>query len=141
MKINKIISTFSLLGFMAAMSLPVQAVVEVENFDIEAASHNAATRSDHEAVAKYYEDAAVEMQAKAQEQKHLLEQYEDKSYLYGREAQDLQAHTHALARKYEKEAQANIKEAALHRQMASQLAESIDFITDRQKLSSISDLH
>lgn len=125
MKINKIIAAFSLLGFMAAMSLPVQAVVEVENFDIEAASHSAATRSDHEAVAKYYEDAAMEMQAKAQEQKHLLEQYEDKSYLYGRQAQDLQAHTYALARKYEKEAQTNIKEAALHRKIASQVEEPL----------------
>lgn len=140
MKIDKIIAAFSLLSFMAAMSLPAQAVIEVENFDIDAASHNAVTRSDHEAVAKYYENAAVEMQTKAQEQKSLLEQYEDKSYLYGREAQDLQAHTHALARKYEKEAQANIKEAALHRQMASQLLES-DFTTGPQKLSSISDLH
>jgi hypothetical protein len=142
MKIDKIISTFSLLSFIAAMSLPVQATAQVENSDIHVISRNAVTRSDHEAVAKYYENAAMEMQAKAQEQKRLLEQYEDKSYLYGREAQDLQAHTHALARKYEKEAQANVREATLHRQMASQLAES-DFTGSGglQKLSLISDLH
>lgn len=104
MKIDKIIATFSLLSLMATMSLPVQSAAEVENFDVDAASRNAVTRSDHEAVAKYYDNAAVETQAKAQEQKRLLEQYENKSYLYGREAQDMLAHTYALTLKYEKEA-------------------------------------
>ncbi|WP_258192379.1 hypothetical protein [Nitrosospira multiformis] len=144
MKINKIVATFSLLNFMfmAAMSLPVQAAAEVEGFDVDAASRNAVTRSDHEAVARYYDNAAVETQAKAHEQKRLLEQYENKSYLYGREAEDMVAHTYALARKYEKEAQANTREAALHRQMASQIEEN-DFTQNDslQKLSTISDLH
>ena len=144
MKIDKIIATFSLLSlmFMAVMVLPVQAAAEVEGFDVDAASRNAVTRSDHEAVARYYDNAAVETQAKAHEQKRLLEQYENKSYLYGREAQDMLAHTYALARKYEKEAQANTREAALHRQMASQIEEN-DFTRNDslQKLSTISDLH
>ena len=144
MKIDKIVATFSLfsLMFMAAMSLPVQAAAEVEGFDVDAASRNAVTRSDHEAVARYYDNAAVETQAKAHEQKRLLEQYENKSYLYGREAQDMLAHTYALARKYEKEAQVNTREAALHRQMASQIEEN-DFTQNDslQKLSTISDLH
>ena len=144
MKIDKIIATFSLLSlmFMAVMGLPVQAAAEVEGFDVDAASRNAVTRSDHEAVARYYDNAAVETQAKAHEQKRLLEQYENKSYLYGREAQDMLAHTYALARKYEKEAQANTREAALHRQMASQIEEN-DFTRNDslQKLSTISDLH
>ena len=144
MKIDKIIATFSLLlMFMAAMSLPVQASAEVEGFDVDAASRNAVTRSDHEAVARYYDNAAIETQAKAHEQKRLLEQYENKSYLYGREAQDMLAHTYALARKYEKETQAtNIREAALHRQMASQIEENDFTRSDSlQKLSTISDLH
>ena len=59
------------------------------------------------------------MKAKAQEQNELLKHYEDKSYLYGRRAQDLQAHTDALIRHYEKGVKMNIKEAALHRQIAS----------------------
>ena len=58
------------------------------------------------------------MQAKAEEQKKLLQHYEEKSYLYGREAQDLISHTSALVRKYGETAQENRKEAALHRQMA-----------------------
>ncbi|MCC2682456.1 MAG: hypothetical protein K0S36_2020 [Nitrosospira multiformis] len=145
MKIDKIIATFSLLSLIVAMSLPVQATAEIENFDVDAASRNAVTRSDHEAVARYYDNAAVETHAKAQEQKRLLEQYEDKSYLYGREAQDMLAHTYALARKYEKETRANTKEAALHRQMASQLEENdltpLTSSGSLQKLSTISDLH
>jgi hypothetical protein len=64
------------------------------------------------------------MQAKVEEQKQLLEHYEDKSYLYGRRAQDLQSHTAALVRHYEKTIKANIQEAALHRQMASKFEEN-----------------
>ena len=128
--------------FMAVIGLPVHAAAEVEGFDVDAASRSAVTRSDHEVVARYYDNAAVETQAKAQEQKRLLEQYENKSYLYGREAQDKLAHTYALARKYEKEAQANTREAALHRHMASQIEENDFTHSDSfQKLSTISDLH
>lgn len=144
MKIDKIIATFSLLGLMlmAVMGLPVHAAAEVEGFDVDAASRSAVTRSDHEAVARYYDNAAAETQAKAHEQKRLLEQYENKSYLYGREAQDMLSHTYALARKYEKEAQANTREAALHRQMASQIEENEFTHSDSlQKLSTVSDLH
>ncbi len=46
-------------------------------------------RSDHDALTKYFEDAANEMQAKAEEQKKLLGHYEDKSSLYDREVRDL----------------------------------------------------
>ena len=57
-------------------------------------------RSDHGALTKYFEDAANEMQAKAEEQKKLLQHYEEKSYLYGREARDLISHTSALGRRF-----------------------------------------
>ncbi|HEX7234436.1 MAG TPA: hypothetical protein VF243_04125 [Nitrosospira sp.] len=69
-------------------------------------------------------DTAKEMQVKADEQKRLLEHYEDKSYLYGRRAQDLQSHTHALIRNYEKAVAENMRAAAFHRQMASKLNEN-----------------
>ncbi|SEO62677.1 hypothetical protein [Nitrosovibrio sp. Nv6] len=78
-------------------------------------------RKRHEVVAKYYEDEAAKMQAKATELKLLLEHYEEKSYLYGKKAQDLQAHTEALVRKYEKAARQDVAEAASHRQIASKL--------------------
>jgi hypothetical protein len=64
------------------------------------------------------------MKAKVKEQKELLEQYQNKSYLYGRQAQDLQSHTEALVRDYEQTASADMREAALHRQMASKFEEN-----------------
>lgn len=72
----------------------------------------------HETVAKYYEDEARKSQAKIKELKVMLAHYEAKSYLYGKKAQDLQAHTEALVRKYEEAAKADAREAASHRQIA-----------------------
>ena len=60
------------------------------------------------------------MRAKMHEQQQLLEHYEDKSYLYGRQAQDLQAHTDALARKYAQAIKTNAQEAMLHYQISFQ---------------------
>src|SRR3982751_4215162 len=42
--------------------------------------------------AKYYEELATNLSIKAKEQEQLLEHYEERSYLYGKRAQDLQAH-------------------------------------------------
>jgi endonuclease III len=74
-------------------------------------------------VAKHYENLAAQVQAKLKEQKELLEQYQTKSYLYGRQAQDLQSHTEALIRDYEQTVTATIEEVAVHRQMASKVQE------------------
>lgn len=72
-------------------------------------------------MAKYYEDAAREARVKATEQQALLEEYENKGYLYGRNAEDMKARAIAAIHKYEKAAQASSKEAALHRQLAAEL--------------------
>ncbi|SHM04266.1 hypothetical protein SAMN05216428_11250 [Nitrosospira sp. Nsp11] len=108
-----------LLAACAQMS-PHEAL---QNTNIRKASQNARTRSDHDALTQYFENTAREMQAKAKEQKKLLEHYEEKGYLYGRRAQDLKSHTSALVRKYEANAEESIKEAAAHRQMASEQAQ------------------
>jgi|SRR5688500_8709312 len=110
--------SFSLLAACAQIS-PHEAV---QNTNIRKAAQNARTRSDHDALTRYFEDAAKEMQAKAQEQKTLLEHYEEKGYLYGRQAQDLKSHTAALLRKFEANADENIREATAHRQMALEQA-------------------
>ena len=115
MKAGKIVTNVSLLSLLAVLSSPSF------SFDIKSAVQNAVTARDHEIAAKHYLEVAKEMQAKEREQKQLLDEYQNHSYLYGRQAQDLQAHTEALARKYEKEAQASMKEAELHHQMALQL--------------------
>ncbi|KIO48329.1 hypothetical protein [Nitrosospira sp. NpAV] len=122
-KLENIFAALSIVGLLVSLSPSAIAARSADNPEILAAAQNATTRSDHEAVAKSYEDAAAQMQAKVEEQKELLEHYEDKSYLYGRRAQDLQSHTTALVRHYEKAVKTNIQEAALHRQIASKLEE------------------
>jgi hypothetical protein len=120
-KFGKAFAALSMAGLLASLNLSATAAEPVETPEIRAAAQKAVTRSDHEAVAKFYEDAARQMQVKVKEQKELLEHYENKSYLYGRQAQDLQSHTYAQVRDYEQAVEVNIREASLHRQMASKL--------------------
>jgi hypothetical protein len=122
-KFGKVFAALSMAGLLASLNLSATAAEPVETPEIRAAAQTATTRSDHEAVARSYEDAARKMQAKLNEQKELLEHYENKSYLYGRQAQDLQSHTGALVRDYEQTVSATLQEATLHRQMASKLEE------------------
>ena len=138
-KLGNIFAVLSMVGLLASLNPSATAAQPVDTPEIRAAAQNATTRSDHEAVTKYYEDAATQMQAKLKEKKELLEHYEDKSYLYGRQAQDLQSHTEALVRNYEQTVRANIQEAALHRQMASKLEEN-HAASGAQALSAVSEL-
>lgn len=115
------ILALSIAALLALLSLGAMAAEPLDTPDIRAAAQNATTQGDHERLVKYYEDAAAQMQAKVVEKKELLEHYEDKSYIYGRRAQDLQSHTHALIRNYEKTVKATLQAAAMHRQIASML--------------------
>ena len=123
-KSGNIFAALSMVGLLTSMSPLAIAAEPIHTPEIRAAIQNATSRSDHEAVAKYYENAATQMQAKVKEEKELLEQYENKSYLYGRQAQDLQSHTAALIRRHEQTVAADMREAALHHQMASKLDEN-----------------
>lgn len=128
-RIRNFAAALSLLGLLGGLGPAGTAVAG--NGEVRAGTQNIATRSDHEMVAKYYEDAAGEARAKLDEQKQLLEQYENRSYLYGRQAQDLQAQTDAMIRKLERTVDENIKQAALHRKLAQRLPD-----LSSQKLSS-----
>jgi outer membrane biogenesis lipoprotein LolB len=86
--------------------------------DMSQAVLNAETKADHEALAKHYEEEAGKMQLKVDEHKKILEQYQSKSYLYGRQAEDLKAHCYSLINSYEKAVTANQKMAEMHRGMA-----------------------
>ena len=119
----RIFAVLSVTGSLALLSPVVAAGQPIDTPEIRAVAEKAVTPGDHEAVAKYYENAATQAQAKVKEQKELLEQYQNKSYLYGRQAQDLQSHTEALIRDYEYTVTATMQEAALHRQMASKLVD------------------
>ncbi|PTR17613.1 hypothetical protein C8R31_101777 [Nitrosospira sp. Nsp2] len=128
-----------MLGLVIAGPLPVAGAEDLgahaaKRIDLAQNSHaivsptqfEAAASKNHETVAKYYEDSAAELRAKAEEHKLLLEQYENKSYLYGKKAQDLQSHASALIRKYEQAAEADAKKADTHRRIASRLKENSD---------------
>jgi hypothetical protein len=88
--------------------------------DMSQAVQGAKTRSDHEALAKHYDDAAKEMRAKAEEHKKLLGQYEAKKSLYGKQAQALISHCQGLVRIYEQAAADNLSMAQSHREMAAE---------------------
>lgn len=136
MNARNIIATLPLFGLLAALSPSSVAAEAAETPAVRSAAGDTATGNDprpvlqsyedessrtHEAVAKHHEDVAKALQVKIQEQKQLIEHYEEKGYTYGRQAQDLQAHAEALVRKYEMAARTNLEEAALHRQMALKL--------------------
>lgn len=112
MKIKLLITLFLAIGLLAAC-----AEMNPHSMDMNLAVQNAKTKADHEALAKHYEEAAKEMQVKADEHKKLLSQYEAKSYLYGRAAEDLKAHCQRLIDVYEKAAEENLHMAKMHRQM------------------------
>jgi hypothetical protein len=126
MKTNlaNIMAALSMAVLLASLSPSAVASEPVEAAVIRIAAEGVTTQGDHEALAKLYEDAAIELQATLAQQNELLEHYEDKSYLYGRRAQDLQAHTHALIRKHEKSIRKNLQAAAIHRQIAGRLKEN-----------------
>jgi hypothetical protein len=92
--------------------------------DMTQAVQSAKTRSDHESLAKHYEDAAKEMQAKVAEHKKMLAQYEARKSLYGRQAQSLISHCQGLIRIYEQAAAENRSMAEAHRQMAAEAKQS-----------------
>src|SRR5690348_17319392 len=118
-KIEKLLAVLAiaLLASCAQMS-----PLEAQDADIRKDAENARTYADHDRLAKQYENTAKELLVKAEEQKKLLQHYEEKSYLYGRQAQDYQSHTSALLNKYQQAAAETIKQAAFHQKMASELA-------------------
>jgi hypothetical protein len=86
----------------------------------------------HIARAKYYQDMAMDLSLKAKEQAELLDHYEEKSYLYGKRAQDLQAHTWALMRKYQRASRENFNKAADHRRIGTD-SEKNNYFSSRQQ--------
>jgi glucan-binding YG repeat protein len=148
MKTQKNLATLCMLSFMASFSPHGSSAEDLGEQIIIAQNASAPGTTEatekyyenelmkkHEIVAKYYEDEAKKMQAKVKELKALLEHYEDKSYIYGKKAQDLQAHTEALVRKYEQGAASDAKEAASHRQIALRLKEKNYAASNAQQLA------
>ena len=116
-KIFVMVATLGLIGACAPMS-PYEAV---NSPAVLKRVENARTRADHTALSIYFENLAAEMRIKAEEQRKLLQHYQEKSYLYGRQAQDQQSHTWALMHRYEQAAKTSLGKAASHRRLAATL--------------------
>jgi hypothetical protein len=121
-KIGNFLGALSMLALLA--SCAQMGPLEARNADTRRAAENARTHADHDSLARQYENTAKELLEKTEERKKLLQHYEEKSYLYGKRAQDMQSHTWALLHKYGKAAKETMKQAAFHRKMASELADS-----------------
>ena len=109
------VATLGLVGACAPMS-PYEAV---NSPAVLKRVENARTLADHTALSIYFENLAAEMRIKAEEQRKLLQHYQEKSYLYGRQAQDQQSHTWALMHRYEQAAKTSLGKAASHRRLAA----------------------
>jgi hypothetical protein len=108
------------LALVAILGLLGACTINPHPMDMTQAVQNAKTRSDHESLAKHYEDAAKEMQAKATEHKQMIAQYEANKSLYGKQAQSLISHCQGLVRIYEQAAADNMSMAESHRQLAAE---------------------
>jgi hypothetical protein len=112
--------TRTCFALVAVFGLLVSCTINPHPMDMTQAVQGAKTRSDHDALGKHYEDAAKEMQAKADEHKKLLAQYEARKSLYGKQAQTLISHCQGLVRIYEQAAKENRGMAQSHREMAAE---------------------
>lgn len=119
---SKIGKLFAALAIGLLASCAQLGPLEAQNANIAKAAEQATTYADHDRLAKQYENTAKELLVKAEEQRKKLQHYEEKSYLYGRQAQDYQSHTSALLSKYQRAAEETIKQAAFHHKIASELA-------------------
>lgn len=112
MKTKLLIPLFLVIGLLSACTN-----INPQPTDMDYLAMRSETKADHEALAEHYQEAAEEMRTKADQDKKLLSQYESKSYLYGRQAEDLKASCQRLIDVYEKAAEENLSMAKMHRQM------------------------
>jgi hypothetical protein len=120
MRLGRFLAFVIVPGLLASCA-PMSRYQAVDSPLLQQASQNARTANDHHGLSEHYENLAREMQTRAGEQQKLLDHYQEKSYMYGRQAQDRQSHTWALMVKYEQAAKTSSSKAAFHRQIAAEL--------------------
>ncbi|WP_445366853.1 hypothetical protein ACH5Y9_16375 [Methylomonas sp. BW4-1] len=84
------------------------------------AVQTADTRDAHIRLADHYEDVAKTLDADAQEEREMLDQYIAKPWKYGKRIQDLKARADAMVRDLEMAAKESRQMAEYHRQMAEE---------------------
>ena len=112
--------TITSLALVTMVVLLSSCTINPMPMDMTQAVQNANTRSDHESLAKHYEDASKEMQMKVAEHKKMLAQYESRKSFYGKQAQSLISHCQGLVRIYEQAAKENMNMAESHRLLAAE---------------------
>lgn len=117
---ERLVAVLSAVSLLAACAETTP--LERKNANSHVASEKARKPADHDRLARHYENTAKQLLAKVEEQRKLLQHYEEKSYLYGRQAQDNQSRATAMLNKYEHDATETMKQAAFHNRMASELA-------------------
>src|SRR5687767_11497192 len=113
-------TTTTRLAAVAVLGLLVSCTINPHSMDMTQAVQTAKTASEHEALARHYEDAAKDMRAKVDEHKKLLAYYEARKDLIRKQAQDLIGHCQGLIRIYEQAATENMEMAKSHRELAAQ---------------------
>jgi len=113
----KTVTALTLVAFLGLMG---SCAINPHPMDMTQAVQSASTRSDHENLAKHYEDAAKDMRAKAAEHKKMLAQYEGNKGFYGKQASSLISHCQGLVRIYEQAEKENLAMVEAHRQMAAE---------------------
>ena len=135
------IRSFSSIVFMLwllASCAPMCRYEAINNPALLKTVEEARSYKDHYALTKQFENLAEEMQVRADEQRKLLDHYQEKSYLYGRQAQDRQSHTWALMQRYEQAARTSLNKAVLHRQIAAKLEQEDYFAPAQQTAGAVS---
>ena len=107
--------------FLIIFGLLVSGVqMNAYSIDMGQAVHTAKTPADHEALAKFFDEAAKQMQEKVQEHKKMYEQYQAESQYYGRQGLDMESMCRGLIHAYEQAAKENTDMATSHRKMAAE---------------------
>ena len=88
--------------------------------DAPEAIKRASTHCDHEALAKYYEDAAKEMKSKVKEHLKILKSYDSVAAESDNVVAMLQAQCRNLIDAYEQAVRANLDMASFHRSIAEE---------------------
>ena len=104
-----------ILGLLAGCTQP-----NTHPMDMTIGIQNTKTKADHEALDAHYKQVAQEAEAKVEEQKKILNQYQAHSFLYGRQAQTLKENCESRIRHYQQVTEANLQMAKLHRELAKE---------------------
>ena len=94
--------------------------LEPHQMDMTQAIRNAKTPSDHNSLARHYEESARDMQAKVDEHKKMLAEYEAHREYYGRLGLNMDSMCRALIHEYGQAAKENMDLANSHRKMAAE---------------------